>query len=306
MLRYERHTIRQANLFSIEWRLPHVAATVRRRAIGPGSERRWPAFCCQMVFDYYIYEDAILNCPCLLGCPINISIFPMNKMLLATYAGSGLEISQCSGTESMSDWRGILRTEDIKFVRFPFDIANRTRSLKPRNRARKTCLRNRFRDRFSSDIFRLLFFVRSFSSEDFFVAHFSWTKNGTDENLRGRKSAYTKNGTDENLRGRKMARTKFCVDENPRGRKYAQTKKDTNEKMYGRKNRRTKKCTDERMHRRKIVQTKKYPDEKLSYENTRDEKMRDEKLRDENLRTKKCQTKKCQTKNGPDTGRTHA
>ena len=42
VLRYERHTIRQANLFSIEWRLPHVAATVRRRAIGPGSERRWP------------------------------------------------------------------------------------------------------------------------------------------------------------------------------------------------------------------------------------------------------------------------
>ena len=41
----------------------------------------------------------------------------MNKILVATYAGSGLEISQCSGTESMSDWRGILRTEDIKFVR---------------------------------------------------------------------------------------------------------------------------------------------------------------------------------------------
>ena len=115
MLRYGRHTIRQANLFSIEWRLPHVAATVRRRAIGPGSERRWPVFCRQMVFDYYIYEDAILNRPCLLGCPINIRIFPINKILVATYAGSGLEISQCSGTESMSDWRGILRTEDIKF-----------------------------------------------------------------------------------------------------------------------------------------------------------------------------------------------
>ena len=65
VLRYERHTIRQANLSSVEWRLPHVAATVRRRAIGPGSERRWP------VFDYYIYDDAILNRPCLLGCPIN-------------------------------------------------------------------------------------------------------------------------------------------------------------------------------------------------------------------------------------------
>ena len=36
--------MRQANLFSIEWRLPHVAATVRRRAIGPGSERRLPVF----------------------------------------------------------------------------------------------------------------------------------------------------------------------------------------------------------------------------------------------------------------------
>ena len=34
------------------------------------------------------------------------------------YAGSGLEISQCSGTESMSDWRGILRTEDIKLMAF--------------------------------------------------------------------------------------------------------------------------------------------------------------------------------------------
>ena len=30
----------------------------------------------------------------------------------------GLEISQCSGTESMSDWRGILRTEDIKLMAF--------------------------------------------------------------------------------------------------------------------------------------------------------------------------------------------
>ena len=86
VLRYERHTIRQANLFSIEWRLPHVAATVRRRAIGPGSERRWPVFCRQMVFDYYIYEDAILNCPCLLGCPINIRIFPMNKIPLRMLA----------------------------------------------------------------------------------------------------------------------------------------------------------------------------------------------------------------------------
>ena len=62
VLRYERHTIRQANLSSVEWRLPHVAATVRRRAIGPGSERRWP------VFDYYIYDDAILNRPWVSFC----------------------------------------------------------------------------------------------------------------------------------------------------------------------------------------------------------------------------------------------
>ena len=63
MLRYERHTIRQANLSSIEWRLPHVAATVRRRAIGPGSERRWPVFGRFRLL--YIYGDAILNRPCL-------------------------------------------------------------------------------------------------------------------------------------------------------------------------------------------------------------------------------------------------
>ena len=32
---------------------------------------------------------------------------------------SGLDtVSQCSGTESMSDWRRILRTEDIKYVAF--------------------------------------------------------------------------------------------------------------------------------------------------------------------------------------------
>ena len=31
----------------------------------------------------------------------------------------------------MSDWRGILRTEDIKFVRLPFDIANCTPPFRP-------------------------------------------------------------------------------------------------------------------------------------------------------------------------------
>ena len=34
----------------------------------------------------------------------------------------------------MSDWRGILRTEDIKFVRLPFGIANRTRRRPPPRR----------------------------------------------------------------------------------------------------------------------------------------------------------------------------
>ena len=36
-----------------------------------------------------------------------------------TEQASGLDtVSQCSGTESMSDWRRILRTEDFKFVAF--------------------------------------------------------------------------------------------------------------------------------------------------------------------------------------------
>ena len=42
--RYERHAIRQVNLFSIEWRLPHVAATICCRAVDPVSERCWPVF----------------------------------------------------------------------------------------------------------------------------------------------------------------------------------------------------------------------------------------------------------------------
>ena len=124
------------------------------------------------------------------------------------------------------------------------------------------------------------------------------TKICVDEKWHSRKSAWTKNGTDENLRGRKMAQTKFCVDENMHRRKNIRTKK-----MYGRKNIRTKKCTDERMHRRKIVQTKKCETKISTYEKLRDEKVRDEKIfrrktADEKQQTEKCQTKKCQTKNG--------
>ena len=44
VLRYERCTIRQANLFSIEWSLFHVAATIRCETVGPGSERRSSVF----------------------------------------------------------------------------------------------------------------------------------------------------------------------------------------------------------------------------------------------------------------------
>ena len=44
VLRYERCAIRQANLFSIEWSLSHVAATIRCQTVGPGSERRSPVF----------------------------------------------------------------------------------------------------------------------------------------------------------------------------------------------------------------------------------------------------------------------
>ena len=118
----------------------------------------------------------------------------------------------------------------------------------------------------------------------------AWTKNGADENLRGRKmaqtkicvdekwyrrkSAWTKSGTDENLRGRKMVQTKICVDEKWHRRKSAWTKiwhrrksawtkNGTDEILRGRKSAWTKNCVDENMHRRKNIRTKKCTDEKI-------------------------------------------
>ena len=60
------------------------------------------------------------------------------------YAGSGLEISQCSGTESMSDWRGILRTEDIKLMAF-----NQILPTAPGNASCGGAVRHRYQDYFT-------------------------------------------------------------------------------------------------------------------------------------------------------------